>query len=134
MYIPNRNRHLKKIEIKGRLGEKPAKRSRNRVAPRTMSTPVKTPLTTAEKYTNICAISAEQRTEAYARAMEILHECASGTPEWEPVCEPLPLPKQIVLRLCDQVAMPPIDLKIPQHAQDIVQLYHEPAEQYKSAS
>ena len=95
-----------------------------------MSTPVKTPLTTAQKYAKISDLTAEQRRDAHMRAMEILRECASGTPEWEPVCEPMPLPEPIVWRLCEQVALPE---KVPQKAEDVVQVY-QPVEQLKEAT
>ena len=99
-----------------------------------MSTPAKTPLTTAQKYAKI-NLTAELRREAHLRAMEILRECASGTPEWEPVCEPMPLPEPIVWRLSELVALP-VEAsveepeKVPQKAEDIVQVY-QPVEQLK---
>jgi hypothetical protein len=104
-----------------------------------MSTPAKTPLTTAQKYAKI-NLTAEQRREAHLRAMEILRECASGTPEWEPVCEPEPLPEPIAWRLSELVALYdetpavlPADQpasEVPQKAEDIVQVY-QPVEQLK---
>jgi hypothetical protein len=95
-----------------------------------MSTPAKTPLTPAQKYAKI-NLTAELRREAHLRAMEILRECASGTPEWEPVCEPMPLPEPIVWRLSELVALPVEEPeKVPQKAEDIVQVY-QPVEQLK---
>ena len=94
-----------------------------------MSTPLKTPLTTAQKYAKI-NLTAEQRKEAHMRAMEILRECASGTPEWEPVCEPMPLP-EMNWHLCKQVALPEMALsEVPQKAEDVVQVY-DPVPEYK---
>ena len=85
------------------------------------------PLTIAEKYVNICNLTAEQRKEAHTRAMEILLECKSGTPEWEPVCEPVPLPDPFEWQLCAKVALPPIDMpNVPKQAEDIVQVYQAP--------
>jgi hypothetical protein len=75
--------------------------------------------------------------------MEILHEHPSGTPEWEPVCEPVPLPayeptlrpvweafskpvsntEPIVWRLCERVVMPPA---VPESIEDVVQVYLAP--------
>lgn len=117
-----------------------------------MSTPLKPTRTYAEKFANI-EITAEQRKEAHRNALEvlrgskstteILHEHPSGTPEWEPVCEPLPLPvcelmskwtlnpeqiqtknsEPIVWTECQRVAMPPA---IPQSAEDVVEVYLAP--------
>ena len=103
-----------------------------------MSTPAKTPLTTAQKYAKI-NLTAEQRKEAHQRAMEILRECASGTPEWEPVCEPMPLPEPIAWRLSELVALPEEEPeKVPQKAEDVVQVYdavpeYKPVKQLKEA-
>jgi hypothetical protein len=57
--------------------------------------------------------------------MEILRECASGTPEWEPVCEPVPLP-EMNWHLCKQVALS----EVPQKAEDVVHVY-DPVPEYK---
>lgn len=116
-----------------------------------MSTPLKPTRTYAEKFANI-EITAEQRKEAHRNALEvlrgsksateILHEHPSGTPEWEPVCEPAPLPvcellskwtlnpepirtlnsEPIVWTTCQRVAMPPA----PQQAEDVVEVYRAP--------
>jgi len=120
-----------------------------------MSTPLKPTRTYAEKFANI-EITAEQRREAHRNALEvlrgskstteILHEHPSGTPEWEPVCEPLPLPKRkwesfskwtlnpeqiestknsepIVWTQCQRVVMPPA---APQSVEDVVEVYLAP--------
>lgn len=111
-----------------------------------MSTPLKPTRTYAEKFANI-EIIAEQRVAAHRNALEvlrgsksateILHEHPSGTPEWEPVCEPLPLPfkwtlnpepirtlnsEPIVWTQCQRVVMPPV----PQQAEDVVEVYRAP--------
>jgi hypothetical protein len=109
-------------------------------------TPLKPTRNYAEQFAKI-EITAEQRKEAHARALEILRGCApateilhehpSGTPEWEPVCEPVPLPKRkweslfewtknpepIVWRECERVVMPPA---VPQSAEDVVEVYLAP--------
>jgi hypothetical protein len=120
-----------------------------------MSTPLKPTRTYAEKFANI-EITAEQRREAHRNALEvlrgsksateILHEHPSGTPEWEPVCEPLPLPvcellskwtltpepirtlnsEPIVWTQCQRVAMPPPAPAVPQQAEDVVEVYRAP--------
>ena len=112
-----------------------------------MSTPLKPTRTYAEQFANI-EITAEQRREAHRNALavlrgckyatEILHEHPSGTPEWEPVCEPLPLPfkwtlnptpirtlnsEPIVWTECQRVAMPPAAPAVPQSAEDVVEVY-----------
>jgi len=119
-----------------------------------MSTPLKPTRTYAEQFANI-EITAEQRREAHARALEILRECKSaaeilhehpsGTPEWEPVCEPLPLPpcepallavwqsfskpvssEPFKWRECERVVMPPAAPAVPQSTEDVVEVYRAP--------
>jgi hypothetical protein len=113
-------------------------------------TPLKPTRTYAEQFAKI-EITAEQRREAHMRALEILRGCApaeilhehpSGTPEWEPVCEPLPLPVSESALLakwqpfskpvssepfkwteCQRVVMPPA---APQQAEDVVEVYRAP--------
>jgi hypothetical protein len=143
-------------------------------------TPLKPTRTYAEQFANI-EITAEQRREARANALEmmrkceschpewvsdceslqdlkgmivtnlapivwsssnlteILHEHPSGTPEWEPVCEPLPLPvsesavwqpfskpvstEPFKWTECQRVVMPPV---VPQSAEDLVEVYRAP--------
>jgi hypothetical protein len=106
-------------------------------------TPLKPTRTYAEQFAKI-ELTAEQRREAHMRALEILRGCApaeilhehpSGTPEWEPVCEPVPLPKRkweslfdsknsepIVWHECERVVMP----AVPQSAEDVVEVYRAP--------
>ena len=139
-------------------------------------TPLKPTRTYAEKFANI-EITAEQRKEARAYALEmmrkceschpewvkgtivtnlapivwgsnlteILHEHPSGTPEWEPVCEFVPLPacEPELLALwqpfskpvssepfkwteCQRVVMPPVVPAVPQSAEDVVEVYLAP--------
>ena len=136
-------------------------------------TPLKPTRTYAEQFGNI-EITAEQRKEARAYALEmmrkceschpewvkgmlvtnlapivwssnlteILHEHPSGTPEWEPVCEPLPLPacESALLSMwqpfskpvssepfkwteCQRAVLPPA---VPQSAEDVVEVYRAP--------
>jgi hypothetical protein len=73
---------------------------------------------------------------------EILHEHPSGTPEWEPVCEfvPLPVSESALLAKwqhfskpvstepfkwteCQRVVMPPAAPAVPQSAEDVVEVY-----------
>jgi len=152
-------------------------------------TPLKPTRTYAEQFANI-EITAEQRREARANALEmmrkceschpewvaewdpdckslqhlkgmlltnlapivwstkpteILHEHPSGTPEWEPVCEPTPLPACESTLLakwqlfskpvstepfkwteCQRVVMPPAAPAVPQSAEDVVEVYLAP--------
>jgi hypothetical protein len=147
-------------------------------------TPLKPTRTYAEQFSNI-EITAEQRKEARAYALEmmrkceschpewdvecksvqdlkgmlvtnlapivwsnsnnlteILHEHPSGTPEWEPVCEPVPLPacESALLSMwqpfskpvstepfkwteCQRAVLPPA---VPQQAEDVVEVYRAP--------
>ena len=136
-------------------------------------TPLKPTRTYAEQFGNI-EITAEQRKEARAYALEmmrkceschpewvkgmlvtnlapivwssnvteILHEHPSGTPEWEPVCEPAPLPacesallsmwqpfskpvstEPIKWMECQRAVLPPA---VPQQAEDVVEVYRAP--------
>lgn len=135
-------------------------------------TPLKPTRTYAEQFANI-EITAEQRREARAYALEmmrkceschpewvkgtvvtnlapivwssnfteILHEHPSGTPEWEPVCEPVPLPAESALLSmwqpfskpvssepfkwteCQRAVLPPVEEKVPQSAEDVVEVY-----------
>ena len=116
-----------------------------------MSTPEKPTRTYAEQFAKI-EITAEQRREAHMRALEILrgcksgteilHEHPSGTPEWEPVCEPVPLPlcESALLSMwqpfskpvssepfkwteCQRAVLPPV---VPQSAEDVVEVYLAP--------
>jgi len=118
-----------------------------------MSTPLKPTRTYAQQFANI-EITAEQRREAHRNALEILrgcksvtqdlhgmtnlapimwnsnlaeilHEHPSGTPEWEPVCEPVPLPAPIMWRECERVVLPPA---VPQQAEDVVEVYRAPTQ------